>query len=207
MIIAFVGVDGTGKTTLLTRFAKHLEKKGNKVHVIKALRPDSTFMENFNMIRKEFFSQHPDKKHQFNIIGSYIMSFDLLQHSEAIKRLNSTDKVIILDRWAICQQLYAKVWMAENDFTNIAYDMCIEPDLTFVIDSDMNLILQRLQNRGGANEFENILCLRRLKKLYLKYAIEHKNAVLIQNNNEIYKAYRNIIREYKKRNEYNAPIG
>jgi thymidylate kinase len=201
MIIAFVGVDGTGKTTLLSRFARHVEKEGKTVHIIKALRPDSTFMKNYNMLRKEFLLQHQDKKHQLNILGSYIMSFDLLQLSEAIKELDSTEKVIILDRWAICQQLYAKVWMAENDFTNIAYDMCFEPDLTFVIDSDMDLIEERLQNRGGANEFENILCLRRLKKLYLKYAMKHEKAVLIQNNNEIYKAYRNIIREYKKRNE------
>lgn len=201
MIIAFVGIDGTGKTTLLSRFANHMEKEGKEVHVIKALRPDSIFMKNYNMTRKEFLFRHPDKKHQLNIIGSYIMSFDLLQHSEAIKGLNSTDKVIILDRWAICQQLYAKVWMAENDFTNIAYDMCLEPDITFVIDSDMDLIVQRLQDRGGANEFENILSLRRLKKHYIKYAIEHEKAVLIENNNELYKAYRNIIREYKKRNE------
>ena len=201
MIIAFVGVDGTGKTTLLSRFARYLEKTGKTVHIIKALRPDSTFMKNYNMMRKEFLFQHLDKNHQLNIIGSYIMSFDLLQQSEAIKALDSNDKVIILDRWAICQQLYAKVWMAENDFTNIAYGMCFEPDLTFVIDSDMSLIEQRLQNRGGANEFENILCLRRLKNLYSKYAIEHKKAVLIQNNNEIYKAYMNIIREYKKRSK------
>ncbi|WP_225999286.1 hypothetical protein [Paenibacillus sp. BJ-4] len=201
MIIAFVGIDGTGKTTLLSRFAEYVEKKGKSVHVIKALRPNSTFMKNYNMIRKEFLIQHPDKNHQLNIIGSYIMSFDLLQISEVIKGLDSPDTVIILDRWAICQQLYAKIWMAQNDFTNISYDMCLEPDITFVIDSDMNLILERLENRGGANEFENTLSLRRLKKLYLKYADEHKKAVLIENNNELCKAYRNIIREYKKRNE------
>ncbi|OBZ14207.1 hypothetical protein A8L34_09610 [Bacillus sp. FJAT-27264] len=201
MIIAFVGIDGTGKTTLLSRFAEYVEKKGKSVQVIKALRPNSTFMKNYNMIRKEFLIQHPDKNHQLNIIGSYIMSFDLLQISEVIKGLDSPDTVIILDRWAICQQLYAKIWMAQNDFTNISYDMCLEPDITFVIDSDMNLILERLENRGGANEFENTLSLRRLKKLYLKYADEHKKAVLIENNNELYKAYRNIIREYKKRNE------
>lgn len=201
MIIAFVGVDGSGKTTLLSLFARYLEKSGKTVQIIKALRPDSIFIKNYNMIRKKFGFQHPDKKHQLNIISSYIMSFDLLQQSEAIKSLDSTDKVIILDRWAICQQLYAKVWMAENDFTNIAYQMCLEPDITFVIDSDMNLIEQRLQSRGGANEFENILCLRRLKKLYYKYAIENKKSALIQNNNELNEAYMNIVQEYKKRNK------
>ena len=127
------------------------------------------------------------------------MSFDLLQQSEEIKKLNSPDKVIILDRWAICQQLYAKVWMAENEFVKITYSKCLEPDITFVLDSDMELIEQRLRNRGGANEFENILCLRRLKKLYFKYSMENQKAVLIENNHEMYKAYINIIREYKKR--------
>jgi dTMP kinase len=201
MIIAFVGIDGSGKTTLLSRFAVYLEEKGKKVQIIKALRPDSVFINNYNMIRNEFCRKHPDKKHEFNIISSYIMSFDLLQQSEGIKALNSDDTVIILDRWAICQQLYAKVWMAENDFSNIAYQMCFEPDLTFVIDADMNLIDQRLESRGGANEFENILSLRRLKKLYLKYARENEKAVLVQNNNEIIEAYRNIIKEYEKKNE------
>jgi len=202
MIIAFVGVDGTGKSTLLSRFANYLENKGKTVHIIKALRPDSTFMRNYNMIRKEFLSQHPDKAHQLNVFGSYIMSFDLFQHSEAIKKLDSTDKVILLDRWAICQQLYAKVWMAENDFANIAYGMCIEPDITFVIDSDMNLIEQRLQDRGGPNEHENILCLRRLKRLYYKYAKEHEKAVLVQNNNKIEHAYSIIVREYENRSRF-----
>lgn len=199
MIIAFVGVDGTGKSTLISLLAKYLEETGKIVHIKKALRLDSIFMKNYNMIRKEFSMQHPDKKHQLNIIGSYIMSFDLLQHSGNIQKMDSTDKVIILDRWAICQQLYAKVWMAENDFTNIAYGMCLEPDITFVIDSEMNLIEQRLQNRGGANEHENILCLRRLKKLYNKYAVEHEKAVLIENNDEIDIAYMNIIQEYERR--------
>ena len=197
MIIAFVGVDGTGKSTLLSRFAKYLEKTGKKVHIIKALRPDSTFMKNYNMIRKEYLSQHPEKTHQLNVCGSYIMSFDLLQYSEIIKELDSTNKVILLDRWAICQQLYAKVWMAENDFANIVYGMCVEPDITFVIDSDMDLIEQRLQDRGGANEHENILCLRRLKRLYNKYAAEHEKAVLIQNNGEIEHAYSIIVSEYE----------
>lgn len=201
MIIAFVGVDGSGKTTLLSLLAKYIEKTGKKVQIIKALRPDSIFMNNYNNIREEFWLQHPDKRHQFNIMGSYIMSFDLFQQSEVIKGLDTTDKVIILDRWAICQQLYAKVWMAENDFTRIAYQKCIEPDLTFVIDSDMSLIEQRLQNRGGPNEFENILSLRRLKKLYLKYAMENKKVVLIQNNNELNEAHMSIVREYMKRNE------
>lgn len=198
MIIAFVGIDGSGKTTLLSLFAKYLEKIGKTVQIIKALRPDSVFMKNYNLIRNEFLKQHPDDKSQFNIINSYIMSFDLFQQSEIIKDIDSDDKVIILDRWAICQQLYAKVWMAENKFAKIAYQMCLEPDITFVIDSDMNLIEQRLENRGGANEFENIFSLRRLKKLYLKYAMENKKAILIQNNNELNEAYVNIIHEYKK---------
>lgn len=199
MIVAFVGIDGTGKSTLISWLAKYLEETGKIVHIVKALRPDSTFMNNYNMIRKEYLCQYLDKKHQLNIIGSYIMSFDLIQHSENIKMMDSANKVIILDRWAICQKLYAKVWMAENDFTKIVYDMCLEPDITFVIDSEMNLIEQRLQNRGGANEHENILCLRRLKKLYNKYAMEHEKAVIIQNNDEIDNAYMNIIREYEKR--------
>lgn len=199
MIVAFVGIDGSGKTTFLSQLAEYIEKTGKTVQIIKALNPDSFFMKNYNMMRKEFWLQHPDKKHEFNIMGSYIMSFNLLQQSEVIKDMDSTDRVIILDRWKICQQLYAKVWMAENNFTRIAYQMCLEPDLTYVIDSNMNLIEQRLQDRGGANEFENILCLRRLKKLYLKYAKENEKAILIQNNEEINDAYMSIIREYEKR--------
>ncbi|MDR0404883.1 MAG: hypothetical protein LBH37_03750 [Oscillospiraceae bacterium] len=199
MIIAFVGVDGTGKTTLLSKFAEYLKQTGKTVTIIKALRPDTTFAKNYNMVRKEFFEKYPNKKHELNVIGSYIMGFDLLQNSEDIKDSDSSNKVIILDRWAICQQLYAKVWIAENDFTNIVYSMCLEPDLTFVIDSEMDLIEKRIQSRGGANEFENILCLRRLKKLYCKYAMENEKAILIKNNREICEAYANVIREYETR--------
>lgn len=199
MVIAFVGVDGSGKTTLLSLFAKYLETKDKKVKIIKALRPESVFLQNYNKIRNEFGLHYPKKKHEFNVIGSYIMSFDLLQQSEAIKKLDSNDIVIILDRWAICQQLYAKVWMAENDFINVAYRMCLEPDITFVIDADMRLIEQRIQDRGGANEYENILCLRRLKKMYQKYSSENENAILIRNNSKLDDAYANIVQEYRKR--------
>ena len=199
MIIAFVGIDGTGKSTLLNYFAKYLECNGKVVHTIKALKPESIFMENYNILRRAFLQQYPNKQHQLNVYGSYIMSFDLLQNSEAIKKLDSDDKVILLDRWAICQQLYAKVWMAENEFANIAYGLCLEPDITFVIDSDLDLVEQRLKNRGGANEHENIYCLCRLKRLYKKYADTKETAVLISNNNDIKQACDTIIQEYESR--------
>lgn len=200
MIVAFVGIDGSGKTTLLNLFAKYLEERGRQVYIIKALTQKSSFMINYNNLRDEFRLKHPEKKHEFNVISSYIMSFDLLQQSEKIKEMDSGDKVIILDRWAICQQLYAKVWMAENDFAKMAYQMCLVPDLTFVIDADLNIVEHRIENRGGANEYENIYCLERLKKLYLKYAAEHNAAVLIENNSELSEAYLDIIREYNARN-------
>ena len=199
MIVAFVGIDGTGKTTLLSRFERYLKSVGKDTQIIKALDPASIFMQNYNRLRSEFFSKYPNKKHEFNIIGSHIMSFDLLQQSEAIKKMDATNTVILLDRWSICQQLYAKVWMAENHFSSTAYSMCLEPHLTFVLDSDINIIQQRLQCRGGSNEYENILSLRRLKKLYIQYAAENKNAILIENNQKIYKPYINIIREYRKK--------
>ncbi|HAU86735.1 MAG TPA: hypothetical protein DCW90_14960 [Lachnospiraceae bacterium] len=204
MIIAFVGIDGSGKTTLLSEFAKYVVSTGKKVQIIKALNQKTQFMKNYNSVRKKFFEQHEDKKHELNVIGSYIMSFDLLQQSELIKQQDSSDTVTILDRWAICQQLYAKVWMATNDFTNIVYDMCLEPDITFVINADLNVIEQRIEQRGGANEFENMMSLRRLRKLYLKYADGHDKAVLVENNGEFNEALQKIIQEYENWNQVNA---
>ena len=198
MIIAFVGIDGSGKTTLLEQFANYLEKNDKKVSVLKALRPDSEFMRNYNVIREKYLLKHAEKKREFNTINSYIMSFDLFQQSEALKELDAPDKVILLDRWAICQQLYSKVWMAENDFSKLAYGMCLEPDITFVIDADMEIIEQRIESRGGANEFENMLCLRRLKKMYINYSKEAHHAILIKNNNKLDDALNEIISIYKK---------
>ena len=90
--------------------------------------------------------------------------------------------------------------MAENEFSNTAYNMCLEPDISFVIDSEMTKIEQRLLNRGGANEFENRLSLRRLKKLYLKYGQNNENSVLIYNNKELDEALMKIIEAYEKKN-------
>ena len=198
MIIAFVGIDGSGKTTLLSLFKKHLEKKNKDVHIIKALDPTSDFMSNYNFIRNKYISTTPENKHDLNIIGSYIMSFDLFQQSEKIKAMNTTNSIILLDRWAICQQLYAKVWMAENNFANTVYSMCLIPDITFVIDSNLDIVEQRLIARGGPNEYENMMCLRRLKRMYIKYANEHGNAILIDNNTSIDVAIQKVIDMYER---------
>jgi dTMP kinase len=198
MIIAFVGIDGTGKTTLLNKFKQYLTESGKSVQIIKALRADSDFMLYYNKVREEYLRQCPGQNHELNIIGSYIMSFDLIRWSEEVKKMNKADEIILLDRWAICQQLFAKVWMAQSVFTNISYGMCLEPDLTYIIDSDMDLVLQRLKDRGGASEYENILGLKRLKKLYRKYAENNEKAVLITNNGDIYQPLQEIIVEYEK---------
>lgn len=200
MIIAFVGIDGVGKTTLINMFEKYLKKEGKKVHIIKALNLDSDFMKNYNILRNQYFLKYPDKKHTFNVISSYLMSFDLFQQSEVIKKMDSQDTVVLLDRWAICQHLYAKVWMANNEFTDLAYNSCLEPKLTFVIDADMELVQKRIEDRGGANEFENILSLRRLKKLYQNYAKNNEKTIYIKNNAEIEIPYLEIINEYNKVN-------
>ena len=202
MIIAFVGIDGVGKTTLINMFAKYLKKKGKKVHIIKALNAHSSFMKNYNILRNKFFLKYPNQKHAFNVISSYLMSFDLFQQSEKIKKMDSNDTIILLDRWAICQQLYAKVWMANNEFIDLAYNSCLKPNLTFVIDADMELVQKRIKDRGGANEFENFFSLRRLKKLYQNYAKNNKKIVYIKNNNEIEFPYLEIIRAYNKESMY-----
>lgn len=199
MIIAFVGVDGTGKTTLLSKFEKYLKKNNKQVQILKALKPGTNFLTNYNIVKHEFIKDYPDKLHYFNIISSHLMSFDLFQQSEYLKKINNDDNVILLDRWAICQKLYSQVWMAENQFSKMVYKMCLVPDLTFVLDCELNVIKKRLELRGGANEFENYLALRRLKKKYIRYAESDENAILIRNNGSLESAFYEIIGYYENR--------
>lgn len=202
MIIAFVGIDGTGKTTLLSLFEKYLKKNNKQVQTFKALKSETRFLNNYNMIKQEFLKDNPNMQHYFNVISSHLMSFDLFQQSEYLKEINNEDNVILLDRWAICQKLYSQVWMAENEFSKLVYKACLVPDLTFVLDCDMDVVKKRLDLRGGPNEFENYLVLRRLKRQYLRYVETDENAVLIQNNGALDYAFQKMKKYYENKSKY-----
>ena len=163
-------------------------------------------MNNYNKIQEEYTKCNSDQNLKLNRIKAHLISFEMFQKSEKIKKSESMNRVILLDRWSICQQIYAKAWMAKSNFNSVAFRLCLEPDLTIVVDSELSIIEQRLNDRGSADEFKKMICPERLKRLYLIYESENKNSVLIKNNGILSKALASVVKEYSMREECNFPI-
>lgn len=174
MIIAFVGIDGCGKSSLMNYVYESLIRKG---YSVLNLKPNSHNCESsilLNKVKRTYLSDEKNYKRMLNEKIADTLAFELLKTSEQIKKQKDDYDFILLDRWAACQEIYDKVWFVWNSYIKSCLDLCIIPDITVCIKADLKLVEQRLKKRGNIKGHENMTALARINKIYNKFAKDKK---------------------------------
>jgi dTMP kinase len=125
-IIVFEGLDGSGKTTLIKKVRKQLEKQGQEVIILQGLGSSSV-----GQPLRDTFLTNP----QLKPLTRYFLSFaNLFQiHEEMIKPYLNTNKIILIDSWLgsnFAYQAYPRKIDKNYQLFNLLNKQFIQPHLT-----------------------------------------------------------------------------
>lgn len=109
-LIAFVGMDGVGKTGILNSIYSILVERGKKVAKIKPKSGDTEIAKVLRMIRDAYSQKDKQQQRELNQKIAEALALDLLKTSEKIKEAYSSFDYVLVDRWTMCQEVCDKTW-------------------------------------------------------------------------------------------------
>ena len=153
--ITFEGIDGSGKSTQSKLLSKHLSTLGHDV--VQTREPGGSV--GAEIIRNLLVSGDPDRWSA----ETEILLFTAARKDHMEKTIlpaMEQGKIVVSDRFADSTRVYQGVARAELlDTVNLLHDHVIgvEPDVTFIIDSDPEKSLTRgLARDSGEDRFEEL---------------------------------------------------
>lgn len=165
ILIAVCGIDGSGKSTLVTRMSR-------------------TFEGRLSVVRKEtrnaldaFLSLEPDGGREEDWAqGAFVgavaaaTAFDFLRHhDDVIAPLLDQGSAVLADRYAPCYATYLDGTRSKLD-GDALFAHCRRPDLVVLVDVPLDVAVARQRGRGGSSPDEAPAVLKALREVYLQRA-------------------------------------
>ncbi|TET29077.1 MAG: dTMP kinase [Candidatus Heimdallarchaeota archaeon] len=164
LLIAFEGIDGTGKTTLALMLKERLEALGHSVVMFK----EPT---NETEAGKKIRSSYVEGRASLDIELQWFIEDREWNVTTRILPALAENKIVFLDRYFFSTACYQGV-RKNNDWFSILElnrKKFPEPDLTIIFDLDVQLAIKRImRDRSNANTFEGMQNLRDVRALFLE---------------------------------------
>lgn len=189
LLIAFEGIDGSGKTTQANLLYEYLKGRGYSVSLYRD--PGATSLA--EKIREVILSHHADPITE-------LLLFEAARSSlvwEKILPDIHAGRVVIVDRFidsSIAYQGYGReINLGTVSILNHIATRGIKPDLTFVLNVSIDVALSRIE--GKKTRFENPEFLRKVRDAYILLAHSEKSREihLIDANREKEEVFKDIV--------------
>lgn len=177
MLVAFAGCDGVGKTTIMHAVQSKLIEKGYSVKALKPLAQGTEFSDNIRAIR----CGYEENAHTLNNKIRVLIAYETLRISKIISAELENFDFILLDRWTLCQIVYAIVWQNEEPLADHILQLCIKPDITILIDGDEDMVNRHIDMRSEREDIEDRAALRRILRTYRKFAANDNSIKMVVN--------------------------
>lgn len=164
LLIAFEGIDGTGKTTLALMLKKRLEALGHSVVMFK----EPT---NETEAGKKIRSSYVEGRASLDIELQWFIEDREWNVTTRILPALAENKIVFLDRYFFSTACYQGVRKNKDWFSILELNRkkFPEPDLTIIFDLDVQLAIKRImRDRSNANTFEGMQNLRDVRALFLE---------------------------------------
>lgn len=180
LLIAFSGIDGSGKTTQLCYFNKWLQGFGLQTWITKV------DQHGFAVIRKlaeklvgdpyAYYLALPATLHQF------VLACDCAAHYfTSVLPVLRTGRVVLCDRWSLCYQVCAQGLGADLNWVMQVLALVPPPDITFLLDITVDAARERIVKRSSVplRTDENPELLTRAREIYLTLAAQKEHISVI----------------------------
>lgn len=162
MLVAFEGVDGSGKSTALRAVARELRARGRRVLVTQE--PTRTWLG--RAVRRGIRS----RLDPFALTGLFLA--DRALHVDALRSALRKKTVVLTDRYADSTTAYQGVALrgivpnAFDSLRRLQATLFPPPDIVFLFDVDPAVSLRRIHRRAVREPFERVAFLRRVRGAY-----------------------------------------
>ncbi|MHA2060423.1 MAG: dTMP kinase [Candidatus Ranarchaeia archaeon] len=163
LFIVFEGIDGSGTTTQAKLLSLWMEK--NKIPHILDAEPSSGYIGN---LLREYLKKKTHPK-----VDALLFAADRAEHTVKIQNHLQNEKHVVLDRYVESSLAYQSAQGIEEDWLERINEFHLSPDITVLLDLDVDLALKRKARDPIANtneKFENAQFLQKVRELYLKRA-------------------------------------
>ncbi|BDQ36069.1 thymidylate kinase [Pseudodesulfovibrio nedwellii] len=209
MFITFEGIEGTGKSTQITKIKEYYESQGKEVFL--TMEPGGSRVG--TELRKMLL--HVDNKDITPITELFLYLADRAQHiAQVIRPALEEGKVVLCDRFAdstIVYQGYGRGLDTQvlKQLNEVAVDG-LWPDLTIILDIDPEIGLKRAMLRNiedgkakeeGRFEAEHISFHNRIREGYLTWAALNRDRIKIVNAaatpEDVFDRIKNVLEAYQ----------
>ncbi len=208
MFITFEGVEGSGKSTQAEKLSTYLQEQGYRVVLTRE--PGGTALS--DKIRDMLLD--PQNKDMTDRTEVLLYMASRAQHTKQFIMPNiNKGNIVICDRYidsSVAYQGWARNIGVENiHWLNIFSTRNIKPDITFIIDLDPEIGLQRVGKDKDRIESESLVFHKRVREGYLQIFENNPERVKLINGNqdieEIFEKIKSIILPVIKEKYYEKP--
>ncbi len=178
MIVAFCGIDGSGKSSHIKATADWLREYNKSYFLCKPLNAQSNFYKSY---RKLTVSYEQKNNRTFPMeYGTALLAMQLLSKNAEICEHDKCNEIVLLDRWKYSHYAFAHARGNEPEIMRMILNLCTEPDLVFLFDLPEKKALERIDTeRENRTINEDEMILKAARARYLELAQENTNFVVL----------------------------
>ena len=194
LLITFCGLDGCGKTTMLTRLENEL---GEKYKIFKTKQPTNAVRE--SDIFRTYMDNPNHDGYDYRSL-SLLAASDRLQHvNKVIEPQMAEGKIVISDRYFYycLANLRARGFLKDEWIYEIA-ESVIKPDISFFFDVPVEVAIERVRSRPAEKDrYIDMELQHKLRDEYIKIC-KANNGVLISTEMPIEECYSIVKKEVER---------